>query len=210
MKLYYKPGACSMAAHIVLNELALPFVLERTDTRQGVTESGRRYADVNPNGYVPALELASGQVLTENVALLEYLADLAPEKALAPAAASFERVRMREMLAFLSAELHKAFSPFFAEQPLSETARQQAEAAVHKRLRHLETRLEGSRGAYLLGDVLSVADIYAFVILTWTQFVGVSLQRWPALQAFSARLAARPSVMAAMEREGLLGTGSAS
>jgi glutathione S-transferase len=106
MKLYYKPGACSMASHIVLNELGLDFSLERTDTAQGITETGRQYAEINPNGYVPALELAPGLVLTENAAILEHLAALVPTKDLAPGVGTLERSRLRELLAFLSAELH--------------------------------------------------------------------------------------------------------
>lgn len=203
MKLYYKPGACSMASHIVLNELDIPFSLERTDTDQGVTETGRSYAEINPNGYVPALELEPGLILTENPAILEYLADLLPAKGLAPQEGSFERARLRELLAFLSSELHKAFSPFFAGTELTTDERHVAEARIAKRITPIEVQLSDKR-PYLLGDQFSVADAYAFVILNWSQFIGFSLNEWPSTHAFCERLRSHPSVVKALVTEGLL------
>lgn len=207
MKLYYKPGACSMASHIVLNELEIPFSLERTDTVRGVTETGRNYAEINPNGYVPALELEPGLVLTENPAILEYLASLAPEKGLAPLDGTLERVRLRELLAFLSSELHKAFSPFFTGVELTAAERHAAQAKLARRLAPIEARLSDAR-PYLLGNQLSVADFYAFVILNWSQFIGFSLEPWPATHAFWATFLKRPSVLKALEKEGLLPAGA--
>lgn len=206
MKLYYKPGACSLASHIVLNELDIAFSLERTDTVQGVTETGRNYVDINPNGYVPALELEPGLVLTENPAILEYLADLVPAKGLAPLKDSFERTRLRELLAFLSSELHKAFSPFFAGDELTTEERQAAETKIARRIDPIEARLSHTR-ANLLGGQLSVADFYAFVILNWCQFIGLSLSPWPSTYAFWTRLRSHPSVVKALGTEGLLPTG---
>ncbi len=206
MKLYYKPGACSLASHIVLNELDIAFSLERTDTAQGVTETGRNYADINPNGYVPALELEPGLVLTENPAILEYLADLVPAKGLAPQEGSFERTRLRELLAYLSSELHKAFSPFFAGGELATEERQAAETKIAKRIDLIEARLSHTR-ANLLGGQLSVADFYAFVILNWSQFIGLSLSPWPSTYAFWARLRSHPSTVKALRAEGLLPIG---
>lgn len=206
MKLYYKPGACSMASHIVLNELDISFSLERTDTAQSVTEAGRNYAEINPSGYVPALELEPGLVLTENPAILEYLADLVPEKGLAPPEGTFERTRLRELLAFLSSELHKAFSPFFADTELTTDERHAAEAKIAKRIAPIEARLS-DKGPYLLGSRLSVADAYAFVILNWSQFIGFSLTPWPSTYAFWARLRSHPSVVKALKTEGLLPVG---
>lgn len=203
MKLYYKPGACSMASHIVLNELDIPFSLERTDTAKGVTETGRNYAEINASGYVPALELEPGVVLTENPAILEYLADLVPAKGLAPPEGTFERTRLRELLAFLSSELHKSFSPFFADTELTSDQRHAAEARIAKRIAPIEARLLDA-GPYLLGSELSVADIYAFVILNWSQFIGFPLNSWPATYAFWAKLRSHPSVVKALEAEGLL------
>ncbi|OCW96049.1 glutathione binding-like protein [Alishewanella sp. HH-ZS] len=203
MKLYYKPGACSMASHIVLNELDIPFSLERTDTAQGVTETGRNYAEINSSGYVPALELEPGLVLTENPAILEYLADLVPAKSLAPQEGTLDRTRLRELLAFLSSELHKAFSPFFTGRDLTAEERHAAEAKIAKRIAPIEARLSHS-GSYLLGSQFSVADAYAFVILNWSQFIGFSLTPWPSTYAFWARLRSHPSVVKALVMEGLL------
>jgi glutathione S-transferase len=208
MKLYYKPGACSMASHIVLNELGIAFSLERTDTAQGVTENGLKYSDINPNGYVPALELEPGVVLTENPAILEYLADLVPAQGLAPQEGSFERTRLRELLAFLSSELHKAFSPFFSGEELTVEERQVAESKIAKQVDRIEARLSHT-GANLLGGQLSVADFYAFVILNWSQFISFSLSPWPSTYAFWKRLGSHPSVVKALEAEGLLPEGGA-
>lgn len=202
MKLYYKPGACSMAAHIVLHELGLTFSLERTDTDRGVTETGKDFGLINPNGYVPALEIEAGAVLTENSAILEYLADLTPATHLAPPPGTFQRVRLREILAFLSSELHKSFSPFFTGSDLGPEARQAAQDNIAKRITHIETRLQDT-GAYLLGDQFSVADAYAFVILNWSQFIGFSLDKWPLTQGFQQQIRSRPSVVSVLEREGL-------
>lgn len=208
MKLYFKPGACSMASHIVLNELGLPYTLEQVDTARGLTQTGQRFRDINPGGYVPALTLASGEVITENAAILEFLADLpaAPGTApiqLAPPAASLERTRLREWLGFLSSELHKAFSPFFSGVELSPAARKEAEAKLRKRLSLFEKKLSRC-GDYLLGSNLSVADIYAFVILNWCQFIGVSLADWPTAFALWQKIGARPNAILAMQQEGLL------
>lgn len=203
MKLYYKPGACSMASHITLIETGVPYTLELTNTVTGLTETGQYYSDINPNGYVPALELAPGQVLTENPAILEYLAELSPARALIPSS-MLEKAKLREALAFLASELHKAFSPFFQHTPLTVSERASAELKLAKRLDTLEQRLAGN-GPYLLGATLSVADFYGFVILNWTQFINFSLQPWPAVHKFWQLLGTHPSVLLAMQKEGLTG-----
>ncbi|PKF80639.1 glutathione transferase GstA [Vibrio sp. vnigr-6D03] len=203
MKLYYKPGACSMTSHIVLNELGIQFSLELTDTTKGITETRRNYDEINPNGYVPALELEPGLVLTENPAILEYLADLKPEKGLAPDETTFERTKLRELLAFLSSELHKAFSPFFTGTELTTDERHVAETKIAKRITPIEVQLSDNR-PYLLGSQFSVADAYAFVILNWSQFIGFSLNDWPCTHAFWERLRSHPSVVKALVTEGLL------
>lgn len=191
-----------MASHIVLNELGISFSLERTDTARGITETGRNYAEINPNGYVPALELEPELVLTENAAILEYLADLTLEKGLVPRAGTLERSRLRELLAFLSSELHKAFSPFFAETKLTADERPAAEAKIAKRVAAIETRLSDGR-PYLLGNQFSVADAYAFVILNWCHFIGFPLKNaWPSTHAFRERLRLHPSVAKALVTEG--------
>lgn len=203
MKLYYKPGSCSLASHIILRELAVPFTLERADTATGLTETGRQYAEINPKGYVPALELEPGVVLTENPAILEYLADLATQQPLAPPAGSLQRARLRELLAFLTSELHKTFSPFFSGTALSPEQKQLALQKMQRRLGNLNQQLQ-QHGPYLLGEQLSVADVYAFVILSWTRYIKVSLADWPALQDFCDRIAKRPCVVDAMQAEGLI------
>ncbi len=191
-----------MAPHIVLNELDIPFSLEQTDTVRGLTASGQNYTEINPNGYVPALELKPGVVLTENPAILEYLADLYPDKHLAPASGTLERTRLREILAFLSSELHKAYSPFFAGQELTAEQTHVATAKVAKRISYIESRL--AKAPYLLGSQFSVADAYAFVILNWSQFIGISLDVWPHTYRFWQTIGSRPSVVKALIAEGLL------
>lgn len=201
MRLYFKPGACSLASRIVLIELGQAFEAIRVDTDAGLTEDGRDYRAVNPRGYVPALELKDGRVVTENPAVLQYLADLQPDR-LAPAAGSWDRVRLQEALSFISSELHKAFSPFFHGEAQGER-RAPAEALLKRRLGEVEQML-GQESPYLLGDRMSVADIYLFVVLNWTGFIGFSLQGWPRLYDFMSRMAAHASVRAALLQEGLL------
>ena len=201
MRLYFKPGACSLASRIVLIELGQAFEAIRVDTDAGLTEDGRDYRAVNPRGYVPALELKDGRVVTENPAVLQYLADLQPDR-LAPAAGSWDRVRLQEALSFISSELHKAFSPFFHGEAQGER-RAPAEALLKRRLGEVEQML-GQESPYLLGDRMSVADIYLFVVLNWTGFIGFSLQGWPRLYDFMSSMGAHASVRAALLQEGLL------
>lgn len=201
MRLYFKPGACSLASRIVLIELGQAFEAIRVDTDAGLTEDGRDYRAVNPRGYVPALELKDGRVVTENPAVLQYLADLQPDR-LTPAAGSWDRVRLQEALSFISSELHKAFSPFFHGEAQGER-RAPAEALLKRRLGEVEQML-GQESPYLLGDRMSVADIYLFVVLNWTGFIGFSLQGSPRLYDFMSRMGAHASVRAALLQEGLL------
>ncbi len=203
MKLHYKPGACSMASHIILNELGIPFELDKTDTDAGKTEAGEDFRTISPNGYVPALVTNDGDVITENPAVLQYLADQMPDAGLAPPNGTLERARLQEALNFVSSELHKSFSPFFSGNVLDTDARQRAEAGVGRRVSHIERSLADGR-AYLLGDTFTVADAYAFVVLNWAGFVGVSLDALPKTQAFVARVAARPAAIKAMVTEGLI------
>lgn len=203
MKLYYKPGACSMASHIVLNEIGASFDLDKTDTGAGKTESGGDFREISPNGYVPALVTESGDVITENPAVLQYLADQAPEAGLAPTNGTLERTRLHEVLNFVSSELHKVFGPFFSGGDLDLAARKKAEANVAHRIDHIERSLADGR-AYLLGESFSVADAYAFVVLNWTSFVGIDLAPWSKTRTYMARVAARPAVVKTMVTEGLI------
>lgn len=204
MKLYFKPGACSLASHIVLRESGAEFDLEQVDTKAMTTAGGEDYAAVNPKGYVPALRIDDGRVLTEGAAVLQYIADLHPSANLAPAAGTFERSKVHEHLNFVSSELHKAFGPFFAGAPLEREARTEAEASVVAKLGHFETLLADGRH-YLSGDTFGVADAYLFVVSNWSNFVGISLDRLPRMKAFVARVAERPKTQDAMRAEGLLG-----
>ncbi|MEP3247547.1 MAG: glutathione transferase GstA [Sneathiella sp.] len=203
MKLYYKPGACSLASHIALNEIGASFTLDKVDTDAKTTEDGGDFLRVNPDGYVPALELASGDIVTEGAAILQYLADQNPESALAPASGTLERARVQQHLNYVASELHKAFGPFFSGKELSAEQRAAAEENVSKKLSHFEAVLNDGRD-YLLGETFTVADSYLFVVTNWTNFVGLDLSPWPKLQAFLGRVAARPAVQTALKSEGLL------
>lgn len=201
MKLYYKPGACSLATHIVLNELGLSFDVESVDTAAKKTAGGRDFLEINPDGYVPALELDNGNVLTEGAAILQYLADQHPASELAPAPGSWERTQLHQHLNFISAELHKSFGPLF--QGAEGAAREAAVEKAVKRIAHFEPIFADGR-SYLMGETFSVADAYLFTVLNWTGFVGISLDEFPNVKAFHARAGARAATRHALEREGLL------
>ena len=203
MKLHYKPGACSMASHIILNELELSFELDKTDTDLGKTEYGEDYRKISPNGYVPALITDGGDIITENPAVLQYLADQMPEARLAPLNGSLERTRLQEALNFVSSELHKAFGPFFSGTPLDDDARKAAEAGIARRVDHIERALADGR-SYLLGNIFTVVDAYAFVVLNWASFINVSLDPWPKTTDYVARVSVRPAVVKTMTTEGLI------
>ena len=192
-----------MASHIVLNELGFPFDLEKTDTETGLTESGRDYREINPNGYVPSLQTDTGAVITENPVILQYLGDLAPEVHLVPTNGTLERTRLHESLNFISSELHKAYSPFFSGETLSQSAKEKAETGIACRVAFLESKLSGGT-EFLLGDDFTVADAYAFVVLNWSGFIGFDLQPWPLVRGYIERILQRPSVIRAMVTEGLI------
>lgn len=203
MKLHYKPGACSMAPHIILNELGITFDLDKTDTDAGRTAAGDDFRKISPNGYVPALITNDGDIITENPAVLQYLADQSPDAGLAPPNGTLARTRLQEVLSFLSSELHKSFGPFFSGVELDDAARKKAEAGIGRRAAHIERSLADGR-TFLLGETFTVADAYAFVVLNWAGFVGVSLDAHPKTQAYVARIAARPASIKAMVAEGLM------
>jgi glutathione S-transferase len=200
MKLYYSPGACSLSPHIVLREGGFDFQLERVNLKTGQTETGRDYKTVNPLGYVPALELDDGEVLTEGPAIVQYLADRVPEKRLAPPAESLARYRLMAWLNFISTELHKGFGALF-NPAFPEEARAIVRAQLERRIGETERRLAGK--PYILGEEFSVADAYLFTVLGWGKYVGLDLAPWPGLIDYLGRVAARPSVAAALKAEGL-------
>jgi glutathione S-transferase len=204
VKLYYTPGTCSLSPHIVAREAAIPIDLVRVDigAQPHRTESGVDYSDVNPKGYVPALALDDGQLLTEGAAIVQYLADLAPKSGLAPAAGTLERYRLQEWLTFIGAELHKMFSPWLFHPEHGEPAQQAARAKIIERLAFLERHL--TTHAYLLGDRFTVADAYAFAVISWSRLTRIELTLFPMLTRYLERIAARPKVQEAMRAEGLL------
>jgi glutathione S-transferase len=201
MKLYYAPGACSLAPHIVAREAGLRLDLERVDLARGKIEGGATFADINPKGYVPALSLDNGEVLTEVSALVQYLADQAPQAGLAPAAGTIERYRLLEWLGFISTEIHKGFGPLWKPET-PEATKAAAKANLAKRFAYLDQRL--GRGPYLMGERFTVADAYLFTVTNWTNFHGIDLTPYPNLKAYMERVGARPQVRQALAAEGLL------
>jgi glutathione S-transferase len=200
MKLYYVPGACSMAAHIALREAGLSFDLDRMDPGTRRTEAGEDYMQVNPKGSVPALRLDNGEVLTEVAVLLQYIADRNPASGLAPAAGDAERYRLNEWLNFIATEIHKQYSPFFNPK-LPPEWRENQQNLLRRRFDVLDRRL--ANHPYLMGEKFSVADIYLFTILNWSKRTRVDLDSWPALTDYLGRIAARPAVQATLRAEGL-------
>ena len=203
MKLYYMPGACSLATHIVLNEVGASYELEKVDGATKQTEHGNDFRQINPHGYVPALTLDTGDTLLEGASILQYLADQQPDTTLAPASGTLERARLQQHLNFVATELHKAFGPFFSGRDLSEDERTAAVTNVSKKLTNFENIFADGRD-YLLGSDFSVADAYLFVVTNWTNFTGIDLSPWPKMQAFQQRTAARPAVLASLKAEGLM------
>jgi glutathione S-transferase len=201
LRLYYSPGACSLSPHIVLREIGSVFELERVDATTKTTERGEDFRKVNPKGYVPALMLDDGEVLTEGAAIVQYIADTNGADDLAPAAGTLARARLQEHLNFVASELHKAFSPLF-HPAASEEAKASAPAEVGRRFDQVE-RVLGDGRSYLLGDKFSVADAYLFVVSSWAISTGLGLDGWPRLAAFVERVRTRPAVKAAMAAEGL-------
>lgn len=200
MKLYYAPGACSLSPHIVLRELRYDFDLERVDMATKKTASGSDYLDVNATGYVPALELDDGEILTEGAAIIQYLADQKPEAGLVPKSGTLPRARLHEHLNFLAAELHKAFHPFFTANA-SQEAKDKATTTVSRLLDRFEVVLSDGR-TFLLGETYTIADPYLFVIAGWAKPTGIGFSKWPHLGAFIERIGKRDAVRSALQAEG--------
>jgi glutathione S-transferase len=201
MKLYYSPGACSLSPHIVLQEAGLPFQPVLASTKTHKLADGTDFYTINPKGYVPLLELDDGQRLSEGPAIVQYIADLVPEKKLAPPAGTMERYRLMEWLNFISTELHKSYSPLF-NPAMPEEAKALAREKLLGRYRWVNEQLEGR--SYLMGDTFTVADAYLFTVTNWTKYVGIDLAPFANVNAYVARVAARPAVQAALKAEGLL------
>ena len=200
MQLYFAPGACSLASHITAREAGLAIDLKRADTKTMKLEDGSDYLAINSKGAVPALKLDNGQVLTEGVAIMQYLADQKPESGLAPKNGTLERYRVQEWLNYITSEVHKGFSPLW--NPTADPAvKAYALDGLKKKFDWMSTQLAGKK--YLTGDTFTVADSYLFTVMNWTNFLSIDLSAWPVLQEFQARVAARPKVQEAMAAEGL-------
>jgi glutathione S-transferase len=198
VKLYYMTAACPLACNIALREAGLKFELVKVDRKTRRAADGLDYNEVNSKGYVPALTLDDGEVLTENIAVLQYIADRNPAAKLAPAAGTMERYRLEEWLSFVTSELHKGYTPLFsAEAPAA--VKEYARQKLIGRLDWLE-RSWGSR-SYLMGEQFTIADAYLWVVLGWGAHVDVDVARWPQLKRFHERVAARPTVVEALKSE---------
>lgn len=200
MKLYYMPGACSLSPHIVAREAGLVFELVKVDAKTKRTEDGTDFLTINPKGYVPTLQLDSGEVLTEGPAIVQYLADLKPASGLAPANGTLARYHLQEVLGYINSEIHKAYSPLF-KPDTPEAIREESKHYLHKRYALLEATL--AKQPWLLGEHFTAADAYLFTVTNWARLVKVDLSDFPALQAFQLRVLERPAVQAAMDAEGL-------
>ncbi len=198
MKLYFAPDTCSLSPHIVLQEVGLPYELVRVNNRTKRTSTGEDFLAINPKGYVAALELDTGEVLTEGPAIVQYLADLKPEAGLAPAPGALARVRLQEWLNFITSEVHAGSSPLF-NRALPEEALVIFRDRLFRRLDFIEANL-ASRD-YLVGDGFTVADAYLFTVLGWMKGFSINLDRWPATARYMLRISARASVQSALARE---------
>lgn len=202
MKLYYSPGFCSLVPHIVAREAGIELELVKVDTKSKTVSVEGDYWSVNPKGYVPALELDDGQVLTEAPVIAQYLADANPQSGLMPPSGGMERYRVMEMLAYINAEIHRTYDALF--KAASEEAKAERREYLGKRYELIEKQLAGRD--YLFGATFTAADAYLYVLTTWSRYVKVDLKGFPNLLAFQKRVAARPGVQAAMRAEGLLKT----
>jgi glutathione S-transferase len=198
MKLYYSPGACSQAPHIILNETGLPYDKVRVDLDTKRTETGEDFLAIAPKGAVPLLELDDGELLSENAVILQYIADQAPGWHLIPPYGTMERYRVLEWLNYIATELHKGFAPLF--HPTGEP-RDHAMAALAAKFDYVEGQL--GAGPFLAGEPFGVADAYLFVVLGWARVFHFDFARWPALKLFRQLVGARPAVHAALHAEGL-------
>ncbi len=201
MKLYYSPGACSLSPHIIAREAGIELALEKVDTKTKRTAGGRDFLEINPKGYVPALELDNGDVLTEGPVIAQYLADQKPGAGLAPPNGTLDRYRLQEMLGYINSEIHKSYSPLFNPATPPEV-RDERKAYLRRRYALLDGTL--AQQPWLAGDTFSAADAYLFTVTNWAKPVDLDLSEFTALNSFQQRVAARPAVQSAMQAEGLL------
>jgi glutathione S-transferase len=199
MKLYFSPGACSLAPHIVARELGIDVELDKVKDKK--TSSGEDFWAINPKGYVPTLKLDDGEILTEGPVITQYLADSKPGSDLAPPNGTMARLRLQELLGYINSEIHKTFSPLFSQGTPAET-RKDREEYLKKRFAYLDQQLE--KGPFLTGEKFTIADAYLFTVTNWAGFVKLDISDFKNLAAFQQRVAARPAVKEAMKAEGLL------
>ena len=201
MKLYFSPGACSLSPHIALSEAGVKFELVKAALQTHTLADGTDYYGITAKGQVPLLELDDGSRLSEGPVIMQYIADHAPGCGLAPAAGTMERYRVMEWLNFITSELHKGFSPLF-NPVYPKEAKEIVTANLMKKFAYVDARLEGND--YLMGQQFSIADAYLFTVSNWAGHVGVDLSGFKNVEAFRARMMARPAVQEAMKAEGLL------
>lgn len=199
MKLYYSTGACSLSPHIVLKELGLPYTLVKVDMKKKLTEDGQDFLKITKKGQVPAIQLDSGEVLTEGVAIVQYLQSLVPEKEIVPQGPGLVKYRQIEWLNFITSELHKSWSPLFRPDTTDEE-KNRARSNLASKFLHLEEPL--TKSVYLMGDNFTAADAYLFTVLSWSKFTQVELPLF--LTEYLAKVASRPAVQAALKDEGLI------
>ncbi len=200
MKLYYSPGVCSLSPHIVLHEAGLAFELVMAPTKTHKLQDGTDYYTINPLGYVPMLELDDGTRLREGPAIVQYIADQAPAKNLAPANGTLPRYRLQEWLTFIGTEIHKSFSPLFSPA-MPEEGKQIYRERLANRFEFVNRELEGKN--YVMGDQFTVADAYLYTVTRWTKLMQIDTSGYPNLMAHSARVEARPAVQLALQHEKL-------
>jgi glutathione S-transferase len=197
MKLYMSPGACSMSVHIGLEEAGLKYTTEAVNLGTGHYKGGE-FTKITPKGYVPALELDSGEVLTECAVILQWIGDQVPEKKLLPKAGTMERVRCQEWMNYVATEIHKGFGPLWDDRVTDKT---NGKADLAKKFDFLSEHL--AKRSFLMGDAYTLADSYLFTILGWTFFLKYDLAPWPALQSYVGRVRERTAVRATMDQEGI-------
>lgn len=200
MKLFYMPGACSLAPHIVANEAGIDLDLVRVDGKSKKTEQGQDFLATNPNGYVPALVLPDGELMTEASVVVQYLADQKPETGLMPKAGDMARYRVQQWLAFVATELHKVFGAFF-KPDTPDATKEINRAHLSRRLAYVDQKLEGR--SYLTGDAFTAADAYLWTVLGWAKFIGFDLSPFANIQRYLGTVAARPAVQKTLRAEGL-------